>query len=312
MRASIAGGMPCCWSGPRRCFDGTERASDGSGVGDPARPVHASRVSRRKSSPHLPHGDREPGLGSRTGSRRALEARRPRREAHGPTLRARRATRRSGRRTDLAHILAKSQGVGLRFLQVYDSSTRSGALGRQFRARPNRRANAPRVDIQLRRRGARGVAGGAQVKVGGARHVLGAARRGGYEMLVANFEAADRSAASNAARAALRTMSIPARLAPGRPPCHRRIATANTVCSPLAHAGRPLQERLANEFFVTTADCTRPCAPTVSRPCARACRHDRRRALDRTCSLASTDYRPVAVTDGFGGWDAAVHTLLSF
>src|ERR1019366_9896880 len=44
----------------------------------------------------------------------------------------------------------------------------------------------------------------------------------------------------------------------GRSPCHPRIATADTVCWPSAHAARALREGLANEFFVTTGQgCSR-------------------------------------------------------
>ena len=44
-----SGGTPCSWSNPRPCCDGTGKDSDSSGVGNPARAVHAS-TGRSSSS----------------------------------------------------------------------------------------------------------------------------------------------------------------------------------------------------------------------------------------------------------------------
>ncbi len=54
-------------------------------------PARSTRTARRAGGcrPHPPHGDRQPALGSRADSRRALEARRPHREAHSSTVYAR-------------------------------------------------------------------------------------------------------------------------------------------------------------------------------------------------------------------------------
>jgi hypothetical protein len=72
----------------------------------------AHRARRRRS--HPPRGDREPALGRRADSRRAVEARGPPRETHGSTVHARLAVCGSPRRTELADVSAKPHGLGLR------------------------------------------------------------------------------------------------------------------------------------------------------------------------------------------------------
>lgn len=85
---------------------------------------------------------------------------------------------------------AARQGKGHvgELLQSADYTARAGVLGRDFHARPNPRANDPRVDVELRR-GSRRRAAGAQVKVGSPQYALRAARSGKYQMLVVNTEA---------------------------------------------------------------------------------------------------------------------------
>lgn len=89
----------------------------------------------------------------------------------------------------VAAAMAARQGKGHvgEVQQAAGYSTRAGVLGRPYHARPNRRANDPAIDVELRR--SRRRAAGAQIKVGSARYVLRAARSGRYGMLVVNTEA---------------------------------------------------------------------------------------------------------------------------
>jgi hypothetical protein len=90
-----------------------------------------------------------------------------------------------------AAAIAAKQGKGHvgEVHQAAGYSTFTGAMGRPHHARPNPRANDPRVDVELRR-GRRRLTG-AQVKVGSPRYVLRAIESGKYDMLVANHEALD-------------------------------------------------------------------------------------------------------------------------
>ena len=107
----------------------------------------------------------------------------------GPVQRAANLMARGAPVLEASRIAAR-QGKGHvgEIQQSATYSARSGALGRPFHARPNPQANDPRVDVELRR-GSRGRAAGAQVKVGSARYVLRAAQSGRYQMLVVNKEA---------------------------------------------------------------------------------------------------------------------------
>lgn len=92
---------------------------------------------------------------------------------------------------NVAAATAARQGKGHvgEVQQAAGYSTRAGALGRAYHARPNRCANDPAIDVELRR--SRRRAAGAQIKVGSARYVLRAAQSGRYGMLVVNTEARD-------------------------------------------------------------------------------------------------------------------------
>jgi hypothetical protein len=81
-------------------------------LGRSARATHRSGSRRSDRT----HGGREPTLGSRAHSRRALEARRSRREANGSTLHARSPACGSAGRTELADIPPQPHSLGLRFL----------------------------------------------------------------------------------------------------------------------------------------------------------------------------------------------------
>jgi hypothetical protein len=93
------------------CQFGRARCAAVMPLGRTTRAAHRSRCHR----PHPTHGGREPAVGSRTHSRRTLEARHPHREANGPKVYARCAACCSAQRTALADIPAKPHGVGLRF-----------------------------------------------------------------------------------------------------------------------------------------------------------------------------------------------------
>jgi hypothetical protein len=95
----------------------------------------------------------------------------------------------AGLSIDAAAATAARQGKGHvgEVQQSAGYSARAGALRRPYRARPNRQANDPSVDVELRR--SRRRAAGAQIKVGSPQYVLRAARSGRYEMLVVNTEA---------------------------------------------------------------------------------------------------------------------------
>jgi hypothetical protein len=110
----------------------------------------------------------------------------------GPMQRAANLVERGLPEAEAAAIAAR-QGKGhvAEVQQAADYSVGSGAHGRPYRARPSRRANDPRVDVELRKRGSRRRQGVAQMKVGKPRYVLQAFSSGRYDQLVVNCEAAE-------------------------------------------------------------------------------------------------------------------------
>ncbi len=89
-----------------------------------------------------------------------------------------------------ASLTAAAQGKGhvAELAQSTHFTVAAAALGRSVRARPNRIANDPYVDVEvLHRRGAR--THGAQLKVGSPSYIRRAVRAGKYEHMIVNAEA---------------------------------------------------------------------------------------------------------------------------